>query len=64
MAATPSSHLTADVPTQIFAAFLEAVAGAGLPVAKVAALRKALLERRDFSERAIREALAAEESVP
>jgi hypothetical protein len=64
MSSTPESHSTADVPSKIFAAFLEAIETAGLPTAKVAALRKTLLEHPDFSENAIRSALAAEENVP
>ena len=48
----------------IFAAFLETAGTAGLPPAKIAALRKTLLEHPDFSEEAIRNALAAEETVP
>ena len=64
MSTAPQSGGTANVPNTIFVEYLAAMEAAGFPPAKVAALRKTLLEMPDFSENAIRQALMAEESVP
>jgi hypothetical protein len=64
MSSTPEAQRTADVPAKVFAAFLKAAEAAGLPAAKVAALRATLLDHPDFSENALRNALSAEVSVP
>ncbi len=55
---------TPDVPVQVFEKFLQALGGAGASAQLVARLRKALLEDKTFTERALKEAVLAEESVP
>lgn len=55
---------TPDVPTQVFEKFLEALKEAGASPELVARLRKTLLEDKKFTERALKEAVLAEEPLP
>lgn len=62
---TPSKmEATPDVPAQVFEKFLQALGGTGASVELVARLRKALLEDRTFTERALKSAVLGEESLP
>lgn len=63
---TTSSRMegTSDVPAQVFEKFLQALGGAGASAELVARLRKALLEDRTFTERALRSAVLGEERLP
>jgi hypothetical protein len=55
---------TADIPTQVFEKFLQALNGAQLPADVVARLRKTLLQDKSFTERALKEAILSEEPLP
>lgn len=63
---TTSSKMdgTPDVPVQVFEKFLQALGGAGASAELVARLRKALLEDRTFTERALKSAVLGVESLP
>ena len=60
----PTIGQITDVPGQIFEKFLADLARAGLPADSVARLRTTLIDERAFSERALRAAVLAEESLP
>jgi len=60
----PQTHTTSDVPTQIFEAFLSALAESGVPPEKISRLRRALLENKDWSEQSLAAAVMSEENVP
>lgn len=64
MATPPAQRNTSDVPSAIFAAFLDALAATDTPPAKIAALRKILQEEPDISEGSVLNAMAAEENIP
>ena len=64
MTTSPTLEGTPDVPTQVFEKFLQALGGAAVSTELVARLRKALLEDKTFTERALKEAVLAEEPVP
>lgn len=64
MTTSPTLEETPDVPTQVFEKFLQALGGAAVSTELVARLRKALLEDKTFTERALKEAVLAEEPVP
>ena len=53
-----------DVPVQVFEKFLHELGCAGASPEMVACLRKTLIEDKTFTERALKEALFAEESLP
>lgn len=55
---------TLDVPVQVFEEFLQALKNSGTSVERVTRLRKALLEDRTFTERALKAAVLGEEPVP
>jgi hypothetical protein len=55
---------TPDVPAQVFEKFLQALGDAGASAALVARLRKALLEDRTFTERALNSAVLGKERLP
>lgn len=61
--AAPSSP-SPDVPKQVFNAFLDALAQKGVAAETIARLRQNLLEKRDLSEKALRNAVAPEETLP
>ena len=52
-----------DVPTQVFEKFLQALGDSGALVELVARLRKTLLVDKAFTERALKEAVLAKESL-
>jgi len=51
-----------DVPAQVFAKYLEAMAAAGASGELIARLRKTLLEERIFTESALKTAVLGEEA--
>ena len=61
---SPDTEGTLDVPTQVFERFLQALGGTGASVELVARLRKALLEDRTLTERALKAAVLGEEPLP
>ncbi len=64
MATSPTIEGTPDVPAQVFERFLRALEGASAPAELVTRLRKALLEDKTFTERALKEAVLGEELAP
>lgn len=64
MTTLPTLEGTGDVPTQVFEKFLQALGGAAVSTELIARLRKALLEDKTFTERALKEAVLAEEPAP
>jgi hypothetical protein len=60
MDSTPKSTATADVPTQVFEKFLDAVTAAGGAPEMVGRLRKTLLEDHDFTEDGLESAIFGE----
>jgi tripartite-type tricarboxylate transporter receptor subunit TctC len=64
MTSTRTTGLAPDVPTQVFDQFLEALASAGVSADLVARLRKALLEEKTFTDRALKAAVLSDESLP
>ena len=64
MTTSPTLEGKPDVPAQVFEKFLQALGGAGVSAELVARLRKALLEDKTFTERALKEAVLAEEPLP
>jgi tripartite-type tricarboxylate transporter receptor subunit TctC len=64
MTTPPISKGTPDVPTRVFEKFLEALDEASASTDLVARLRKTLLEDKKFTERALKEAVLAEEPLP
>ena len=64
MTTSPTIEGTPDVPAQVFEKFLQALGSAGASTELVVRLRKALLEDKTFTERALKEAVLAEEPVP
>ena len=61
MTDSPTPKTMADVPTQVFEKFIEALAGAGTSVELVNRLRQALLEDKKFTERVLKEAVLPHE---
>lgn len=59
-AATEAPH---NVPAKIFEEFIKKLASAGAPTELVSRLRKTLLEDKTFTERALQEAVFAEEPL-
>jgi hypothetical protein len=55
---------TPDVPAEVFARYLDALAAAGVSVGLVARLRKILIEEQNFTERALKAAVLGEEPRP
>jgi len=55
---------TTDVPAQVFEKFLQALEGTSVSAELVARLRKTLLGDKTFTERALKEAVLAEEPLP
>ncbi len=64
MTTSPPVEGAPDVPTQVFEKFLEDLESAAVSTELVARLRKVLLEDKTFTERALKEAIIAEEKVP
>ena len=64
MTILPTIKRIPDLPAQVFKKFLQDLEGAGVSVELVARLRKALLEDKTFSERALKEAILPEEPLP
>jgi hypothetical protein len=64
MTSLPTVEGTTDVPAQVFEKFLQALEDTGAPAELVARLRKTLLEDKAFTERALKEAILAEEPLP
>ena len=64
MTTSPILERTSDVPVQVFEKFLQALREAGASAELVARLRKTLLEDKKFTERALKEAVLAEEPLP
>jgi len=63
MTASPTTEGTAEVPAQVFEKFLQALEDAGVSVELVARLRKTLLKDKTFTDRALKEAVLAEERL-
>jgi len=63
MTRSPIIEGTSDIPTQIFENFLLALGEASVPLELVARLRKALLEERTFTRRALTVAVLGEGSL-
>jgi hypothetical protein len=61
---TPTASPVSDVPAQIFEAFLKALPEAQIPEEIVSRLRKTLLEEIDLSDKALKCAIAPEETLP
>ena len=61
MDSPPKSTATADVPTQVFQKFLDAVTTAGCAPEMVSRLKKALLEDHDFTEDGLELAIFGED---
>lgn len=53
-----------EVPSEIFETFLKDLEGKGVSTELVKRLRKALIEDKVFTERALKEAVLPEESLP
>jgi hypothetical protein len=64
MTTSPASKGTSDVPGKVFEKFLQALNDAHAPAELVARLRKTLFEEKKFTERALKEAVLPEESLP
>ncbi len=64
MTTPPTVEGAPDVPAQVFEKFLQALGGTGVPTELIARLRKTLLEDKTFTERALKEAVLAEEPLP
>lgn len=64
MAASPAIGGAPDVPTQVFEKFLDALAGANIPTEVVTRLRKALVEDKAFTDRALKAAVLPDEPLP
>jgi hypothetical protein len=62
MMATSTSEGTRDVPARVFERFLQSLEQSGESVELVGRLRKTLLEDKTFTDRALKEAILAEES--
>lgn len=61
---SPKRDVTADIPGQVFEKFLEALGGTDVSPELIARLRKALLEDKTFTERALKAAVLGEEQMP
>src|SRR3989304_2722914 len=64
MTSSPRAERKPDVPAQIFEKFLEDLEEVSVPVELVARLRKALIEEKSFTERALKRGGFAEEPLP
>jgi hypothetical protein len=64
MSKTATTEGLGDVPRGVFEKFLGELAGAGLPPEVISRLHKTLLDNKVFSERALKEAVFGEESLP
>lgn len=64
MTSSPRAERKPDVPAQIFEKFLEDLEEVSVPVELVARLRKALIEEKSFTERALKMAIFSEEPLP
>jgi hypothetical protein len=64
MTASPAIGGAPDVPTQVFEKFLEALTGADIPAEVVARLKKALVEDKTFTDRALKAAVLSDEALP
>jgi hypothetical protein len=61
---SPSTGGVPAVPTQVFEKFLEALTGADIPAEVVARLKKALVEDKTFTDRALKAAVLSDEPLP
>ncbi|MEO6847149.1 MAG: hypothetical protein ABI254_07815 [Chthoniobacterales bacterium] len=61
-APSPQKH-SSDVPSVIFEKFLSALTGPDVPEQVIERLRKTLLEERNFTERALKEAILKEDQL-
>lgn len=59
----PTSPPASSVPAQIFEAFLRALPPDQIPAEVIARLRKILLEEVDLSDKALKGAIAPEETL-
>lgn len=64
MTTSPTVQGTTDVPAQVFEKFLQALEGSGVSAELIGRLRKTLIEDKAFTERALKEAVLAEEPLP
>ena len=64
MTTSPIVDGTPDVPAQIFEKFLQGLESKDVSADLVARLRKILLEDKMFTERALKDAILAEEPLP
>jgi hypothetical protein len=63
MTGSPIREEAPDVPTQVFEKFLEALTGANIPAEVVARLKKALVEDKTFTDRALKAAVLSDEPL-
>lgn len=63
MAEDPSNQPT-SVPDQVFEGFLKALTDKEMPEDLIERLRTALIEKRSFTERALKAAILPEETAP
>ena len=61
MTDVPDVKRTDDVPAQVFESFLRALAEAAISEELIVRLRKTLLQDKTFTERALKEAIFAED---
>jgi hypothetical protein len=61
---SPKIDVTADIPGQVFEKFLEALGGTDVSPELITRLRKALLEDKTFTERALKAAVLGEGQMP
>ena len=59
-----ASGSTTDIPTQVFEQFLQALHGAELRPEMIARLHKTLLQDKNFTEHALKDAVLSEEPLP
>jgi len=64
MTTSPKIEGTSDVPMQVFEKFLQALGDASVSAELVGRLRKALLEERNFTQRALTASVLGEELLP
>lgn len=64
MTVSPAIGGAPDVPTQVFEKFLEVLTGADIPAEVVARLKKALVEDKTYTDRALKAAVLSDETLP
>ena len=64
MTNSPTVEETPDVPAQVFEKFLQSLESEDVSAELIVRLRKALLEDKTFTERALKKAVLDEEPLP